>query len=556
MVTSDLGACEWFVWDLRRSGLIDRGQLDSIVGEFLKKNPRAEAPALAEYLVNQGTLTAFQAERVLNGKSQGLVLGPYVLLDAIGSGSMGQVYKASSKNDNVEYAVKVLPRRSMWNVRLARRQVRSFGGFNHPTVIPFVDVGTAGGLHYLVWPLVEGSTLESIVQQSGKLPPNLAALYALQIAQGLNVSHENNLFHGLIKPSNVMIGADNQAHILDFGIGSLLVENEGESLVDTMSTANTLTSGLDCASPECIMEPSNRTPAGDQYSLGCVLYFCLTGRVPFPEGSAVEKMMAHQTKEPEAIRDFAPEVPAPLAAVVAKLMAKKPEERYGGCDQVVEALEQFVGDARSMSAAVATGGRSAAGGISQSSGGRPGLAARVGGSAHKMGGLSGDRASSSNHGGRVPTPPPLPSRVPPASRTPGPPPDKKPAGIANRAGSALPPMAEEIDDDADSLPVTQPQVGRQGGRSVPLPGRSAAGKSAPSAKSSPAARTAPNKAAPGARASAQHKLPQRGEAIPPGWADDDAAALPKKSFGPIGLIAAALLLMVIVYLGATVLMKQ
>ena len=152
MVTNDLGACEWFVWDLRRSGLIDRGQLDQIVGEFLKRNPRAEAPALAEHLVQQGTLTTFQAERILNGKTQGLVLGPYVLLDAIGQGSMGQVYRATSKNDNLAYAVKVLPRRSMWNVRLARRQVRSFGQFNHPAVVPFVDVGTAGGLHYLVWP--------------------------------------------------------------------------------------------------------------------------------------------------------------------------------------------------------------------------------------------------------------------------------------------------------------------------------------------------------------------------------------------------------------------
>src|SRR3954471_5855101 len=99
MVTSDLGACEWFVWDLRRSGLIDRGQLDQAVGEFLKRNPRAEAPALAEYLVEHGTLTAFQAERILSQKSAGLVLGPYVLLDAIGQGSMGQVYRASSKND-------------------------------------------------------------------------------------------------------------------------------------------------------------------------------------------------------------------------------------------------------------------------------------------------------------------------------------------------------------------------------------------------------------------------------------------------------------------------
>src|SRR5581483_10688819 len=139
---------------------------------------------------------------------------------------------------------------------------------------------------------------------------------------GLALAHQQGLFHGLLKPSNVMIGSDGQVRILDFGIGSLLTENEGESLVDTMSTANTLTSGLDCASPESIMEPTNRTPAGDQYSLGCVLYFCLTGRAPFPEGSAVEKMMAHQTKEPVPVKEFAPDCPDGLAAVVAKLMAK------------------------------------------------------------------------------------------------------------------------------------------------------------------------------------------------------------------------------------------
>jgi len=344
MVTNDLGACEWFVWDLRRSGLIDRGQLDQLVSDFLKRNPRAEAPALAEYLVKHNTLTEFQADRVLNGKTQGLVLGPYVLIDAIGQGSMGQVYKGISKNDNLQYAVKVLPRRSMWNVRLARRQVRSFGQFSHPSVVPFVDVGTAGGLHYLVWPLAEGKTLENIVQQQGRLSQTQTALIGVHIAQGLNLCHQNNIFHGLVKPSNIMIGSDGQTRILDFGIGSLLVENEGESLVDTMSTANTLTSGLDCTSPESIMEPTNRTPAGDQYSLGCVLYYCLTGRVPFPEGSAVEKMMAHQSKEPVAIRDFAPECPEALAEVVSKLMSKAPEQRYSGTDEVVEALEPFLGD--------------------------------------------------------------------------------------------------------------------------------------------------------------------------------------------------------------------
>jgi len=559
MVTSDLGACEWFVWDLRRSGLIDRGQLVSIVSEFLKKNPRAEAPALAEYLVSQGTLTSFQAERVLNGKSQGLVLGPYVLLDAIGSGSMGQVYKASSKNDNTQYAVKVLPRRSMWNVRLARRQVRSFAGFSHPGVVPFVDVGTAGGLHYLVWPLVDGTSLESVVQQTGRLAPSLAALYAVQIAQGLNVTHENNLFHGLIKPSNVMISADNQARILDFGIGSLLVENEGESLVDTMSTANTLTSGLDCASPECIMEPSNRTPAGDQYSLGCVLYYCLTGRVPFPEGSAVEKMMAHQSKEPDPIRSLVPEVPEGLVNIVTKLMAKKPEDRYGGCDQVVEALEQYVGDARSLTSAPAA----------QSSSRMIVGTPRPGGSAQRMAALSSDRppATAGSHlGVRVATPPPLPSSIPPATRTPGPPDDRKPTALPNRAAMNLPPMADEIPDNEAPLPVTKPLVGRQSARSIPAPGRTASspgrtspgrtstGKSVANEKGIPSAKASTTKAS--TTKASTIKPVGKADGLPPGWADEEALAVPKKSFGPVGMVAAALLLMVIVYLGATVLMRQ
>src|SRR4051794_11616831 len=193
MVTSELGACEWFVWDLRRSNLLDRGRLDQIVGEFLSKNPRAEPPALAEFLVEQGILTEFQSERLLQGKTQGFVLGPFVLMDALGAGSMGTVYKAQSKTDNNWYAVKVLPRRSMWNVRLARRKVRAFEQCKHPAVVPFVDVGTSGGMHYLAWPLVEGESLEKKIQETGKLAPGAAAAFALQIAEGMEVCHQQGL---------------------------------------------------------------------------------------------------------------------------------------------------------------------------------------------------------------------------------------------------------------------------------------------------------------------------------------------------------------------------
>src|SRR5579871_5815933 len=219
MTTTDLGACEWFVWDLRRSNLIDRGQLDQIIGDYLQKNPGAEPPALAEFLIGQGVLTDFQVERLLQGKTQGFVLGPFTLMDALGSGSMGTVYKAKSKNDNRWYAVKVLPRRSMWNVRIARRKVRLFEQCRHPAVVPFVDVGTAGGMHYLAWPMVEGQTLDKIVEKQGKLSVGQTAQYALQAAEGLELCHRQSLFHGLLKPSNLMVGPDGAVRILDFGIG-------------------------------------------------------------------------------------------------------------------------------------------------------------------------------------------------------------------------------------------------------------------------------------------------------------------------------------------------
>lgn len=349
MVSTELGACEWFVWDLRRSNLIDRGQLDQIVGEFLQKNARAEPPALADYLVEQGILTQFQADRLLQGKTQGFVLGPFTLMDALGAGSMGTVYKAQSKTDEKWYAVKVLPRRSMWNVRIARRKVRSFEQARHPSVVPFVDVGTAGGMHYLAWPLVEGAQLDKLVAASGPLPAGKAADIALQIAEGLEVCHHQGLFHGLLKPSNLLVDAEGRVHILDFGIGCLLAETEGESLVDTMSTSNSVTSGLDCASPESIMDPTNLTPAGDQYSLGCTLYFMLTGRYPFPDGSAAEKMMAHQFKEPDKLAELAPETPLDLIAVVERLMKKAPGERFESASAVVEALRPLAAGRRDPS---------------------------------------------------------------------------------------------------------------------------------------------------------------------------------------------------------------
>jgi serine/threonine-protein kinase len=291
------------------------------------------------------------------------------------------------------------------------------------------------------------------------------------------------------------------------------------------------------------MEPSNRTPAGDQYSLGCVLYYCLTGRVPFPEGSAVEKMMAHQTKEPEPLAALAPDAPPGLAAVVKRLMAKKPEERFAGCDEVVEALQQFAGDQR-VTVAAAPAARSAG---SQSGGRMPGLTTPPPSGERRPPAVSPRSAISipvpGPGAGRVPTPPPLPSAIPPATRTPGPP-ERRP-NMPSRAAFQIPPVADEM-DAPPAAPAGRPAPpARRSMPSMPVPPAPAPGRGA---KSVPAARPLPAPKGP--------QPPPFAEEIPTGWADDDAAATPRRSFGPIGLVAAALLLMVAVYLGATLLMKN
>jgi serine/threonine protein kinase len=251
---------------------------------------------------------------------------------------MGPVYQARFKNDSKSYAIKLMPRRSMWNVRIAKRLVRSFGYIRQPAVVAFTDVNTVGANLCLVWPFVEGESLERLVERKDRLLPGVAACFALQAAQGLAVCHQQGLIHGLLKPANFLVGPSQEIRILDFGTGALLSETEGAQLVDTMSTANAVTSGLDCRSPENILDLNLRTAAGDQYSLGCVLYYCLTGRYPFAGESAVEKMLAHQVKEPTPIRTLRPEVPQAFAEVVQRLMHKTPEGRYSSLDDAIEAL--------------------------------------------------------------------------------------------------------------------------------------------------------------------------------------------------------------------------
>jgi serine/threonine-protein kinase len=338
MTPNDVGTCEWLTAEIGLSHLAERGALDPVVAEFQAEHPYADASALAEHLVRRGHLTAFQATRLLEGQGRGLVLGPYVLVDAVGAGSMGTVYKALGRADRRAYAVKMLPARSQWNVRQARRHVQAFPADPHPGAVPFLDVGTSAGMHYLVWPFAEGETLEAAVRRDGLLPPARAALIGLHIAQVLQWCDRHRIYHGALKPSNVMLCTDGQTRLLDFGIGAMLAEGEDESLVDTLAGASAVSNLMDCTAPECTVDPAKRSVRGDQYSLGCTLYYGLTGRYPFPDGTSFEKILAHQRQAPIPVAALNPGVPPPLAGVVARLMQKAPEARYNNIDDLINAL--------------------------------------------------------------------------------------------------------------------------------------------------------------------------------------------------------------------------
>jgi serine/threonine-protein kinase len=328
-----------FVKGLRAYGLLRDEDLPK-VHAYRQAFPQRGNKELTEFLVGQKALTRYQADTLMQGNPAELVLSQFVLTDVLGNGSMGTVYKARSTKSEGSYALKVVPRRNVVTLNTVAEKVKALAEIRHPRVSALVHLGAAGERVYLAWPFLEGGEkLDAWVARQGKLSARQAIGVALQIASGLQPYHEAGLFHGLLKPSDVVIGTDKRVRILDFGVGFLLTSERGKSLLDTMTNTRALARGVDCASPESLANPLDRAPAGDRYSLGCVLYFCLTGQYPFPEKNPVKKMLAHQFEEPQPLRELSPEVSPRVAAVVQRLMRKDPAERYESTAEAVKALQ-------------------------------------------------------------------------------------------------------------------------------------------------------------------------------------------------------------------------
>jgi response regulator RpfG family c-di-GMP phosphodiesterase/serine/threonine protein kinase len=332
-------------------------------------------------MVRSGLLTDYQAARISAGNVFGLVLGNYRVVDRIGAGGMAVVFKAEHLEMRHLVAVKVLPMSRGHDPRLETRfsaEMRTVARLRHPNIVSALDAGRAFShdpdapvLWYLVMEYVAGQDLEEHVLSRGPLPVARACNLAHQLACALSETHKFNLVHRDIKPSNVLVTPEDHAKLLDFGLS--------RQLDNRLTQPGTVLGTIDFMAPEQAQDASTVDIRADIYGLGGTLFWCLSGQLPFPSrGSATEALMRRLTQPAPSVRAIQPDVPVELDAVVARMMALKPENRYASPQEVMRALLPFLKPAGSSAFLPSAGhGLASQQALSEASGALPAGGPRV-----------------------------------------------------------------------------------------------------------------------------------------------------------------------------------
>ncbi|WP_417736437.1 serine/threonine protein kinase [Rosistilla oblonga] len=257
---------------------------------------------------------------------EGAELGNFRLQCLIGGGGMGAVFRAADTRLDRTVAIKVIPRVGE-DPDLQRRfknEAQSAAKLDHPNIARVYDVGQENGWHYIVFEHIDGINLRDLVAQEGVLSIDDAVYYTRQVAEALEHANERGVVHRDIKPSNVLVTSSGQVKLVDMG----LARSQHVEVTDDMTASGVTLGTFDYISPEQARDPREADVRSDLYSLGCTLYFILVGRPPFPGGSIVQKLMNHGNAAPPNPAVFRPEIHPDLTAIIHKLLAKKPSDRY------------------------------------------------------------------------------------------------------------------------------------------------------------------------------------------------------------------------------------
>jgi serine/threonine-protein kinase len=338
-----------FLANLRQSGLIRREELRALRKRLPETN---RGRLLARALVEWGLLTKFQAELLLAGRTSGFLLGQYRILDELGRGGMGRVFKAVHQTMNRVVALKVLAPNLVWTDkahRLFQREVQAAALLIHPNIVTAYDANQLDGRHYLVMEFVDGPNLEQLVRECGPLPIGLACDLIRQAAVGLQYAFEKGMVHRDVKPSNILVqpGAGDSreaycvAKITDFGLARVSAADGDLGTGSTENRKPVVMGTPDFLSPEQARDANSVDIRSDIYSLGCTLYFLLTKKVPYPGGTSLEKLVRQATEEPIPVEHLRTDLPADLAALVRRMMAKDAKDRFQTPGEVALALAPF-----------------------------------------------------------------------------------------------------------------------------------------------------------------------------------------------------------------------
>jgi len=322
---------------VRRAEIADDDVLDGFLTQSGPIPPTASDTATR--LVQAGILTPFQARLILQGKHRGFKLGPYRILNQIGAGGMGQVFLAEHAALRRRVAIKVLPLKQALDpagVERFYQEARAAAALDHPNIVHAYDVACDRGTHFLVLEYIDGETLDRRLAATGQLSVGEAVGCAVQAAAGLQHAHEKGVAHRDIKPANLLLGRDGIVKILDLGLAQFF-EDSGTRL---HRGSGEIMGTTDYVAPEQLLGAETDHRA-DIYNLGATLYHLLTGQPPFT-GTTAAKMVAHHLAAVPPAHDVCPDVPEDLSAVVERMLAKDPAERFQTAAEVVQALMPFV----------------------------------------------------------------------------------------------------------------------------------------------------------------------------------------------------------------------
>ncbi len=328
------------------SGLLTQEQIDRAWHALAEDSLAAEQSledatdeALGEHLVRLGYLNRWQAEQLRHGRTK-FTLGPYRILDAIGHGGMGYVFKGEHQLLGRIEAIKVLPKTQMHPASIAAfcREIRAQAQLDHPNLVRLSFADKEGETYFLVTEFVQGSDLRRLVRHHGPLSARQAAVIISQAAEALAYAHERGLVHRDVKPGNLLVTPEGHTKLTDLGLASF----SWDATTNTTGAATPHIVGTpDFLAPEAIVQPSNPRPVSDIYSLGCSLYYAVTGKVPFPGGTTSDKLRRHLEEAPLTPARLNAQLEPEFVDLIADMMRKRPDQRMGRALDVVERLRRW-----------------------------------------------------------------------------------------------------------------------------------------------------------------------------------------------------------------------